>query len=103
MVNRYSHIALCCGYTFIIRNHRIDSTSQVQAYYHYQDEQLGGPAHQGGGLEVPGADDEAAMEREVGGDVPIADGRGGSGVVTRFKAVADPEWSDGNPPGRKNA
>ena len=37
MMNRYSHIALCYGYTFIIRNHRIDSTSQVQAYYHYQD------------------------------------------------------------------
>ena len=35
--NRYSHIALCCGYTFIIRNHRIDSTSQVQTYYHYHD------------------------------------------------------------------
>ena len=35
MVNRYSHIALCYGYTFVIRNHRIDSTSQVQAYYHY--------------------------------------------------------------------
>ena len=39
--NRYSHIALCCGYTFIIRNHRIDSTSQVQAYYHYHDHRAG--------------------------------------------------------------
>ena len=35
--NRYSNVSLCCGYTFLIRNHRIDSTSQVQAYYHYHD------------------------------------------------------------------
>ena len=47
MVNRHSHIALCYGYTFIIRNHRIDSTSQVQAYYHYQDSDYAGSATPG--------------------------------------------------------
>ena len=52
---------------------------------------------------VPGADKEATMEREMGGDVSIANGRRGPWVVPMVQGRADPWWSDGIPPGRKSA
>ena len=53
---------------------------------------------------VPGADEEAAMEREVGDDLSIVNGREGPMVVTMVaRPLEDPWWSDGIPPGRKSA
>ena len=51
---------------------------------------------------VPGADEEAVMEREVGDDLSIANGREGPMVVTMVsRPLEDPRWSDGNPPGSR--
>ena len=42
------------------------------------------------------------MEREVGGEVSIVNGREGPWVVTKVsRPLEDPWWSDGNPPLRR--
>ena len=51
---------------------------------------------------VPETCEEAAMEREVGGGLSIANGREGPWVVTKVsRPLEDPWWSDGNPPLRR--
>ena len=65
------------------------------------DEQLSGPAHQGGGRGAPGADEEATREREVSDDVPIVNGRSDPEWSRWLQGRADTEWSGGNPPGRR--
>ena len=48
---------------------------------------------------VPETYEEATMEREVGDELSIVNGREGPWVVTKVsRLLEDPWWSDGNPP-----